>query len=832
MTTIEEIKMKLNCVKIAQMIGLNISRPGDRCKSFREGAGNATSLLINENSYHDFGSGEHGDSLQLYANAKDISIGSAIAELSRFLGIRQKKEFSVKFHSMQKLMNEVTTFYNKELLNNPKALTYLAERKINIEIIKELKLGWANNPYDYLKSKGFSAKMVSESGVDSFLERIMIPYIKNNNTMYFVGRSEATPRYKKLKRSDYNDNIIYELIKPKSKEIYITEGNFDAITVYQEGYSTVSPTSGKFSHSQKKYLYDLLRNKIVTIVLDYDSNSKTGQRNTMELAEELFLQGIDAKVVLLEDYIDDKTQSTDISDLYNKDKKNIQIIEKGEEYSKKIFKTIETLNELQEFIINYSRFFDAPNCALLMSYMINKKNNIHNHDVNFIKACFVEGKKPPSEEWLVRELAKKTECIFIDGLGWYEYRNGFWNEINVYEFRQKIAKLLGKYLKANLMKNIECLAEQEMLYVGEINKDEYLNLTNGMLDVNTRTLYPHAKEYYSTIRIPHTYKKNMISEKWLKAIGTILNNDKRKIDCLQEIFGYCLTKNTMLQKAFFFTGEGSNGKSFIINTLIKMLSKENVSSLELQDFDSRTERIKIANKLLNTATELKATKLTDMTEFKKIVTGDAITANYKYLNSIDFNPFCKLVFAMNEFPRINDLTHGFNRRIHFINFDVKFVDNPRDNSNERKAIKDFAMSDQDYTGILNWALDGLERIKNTKKLTETAENTNLKKRIKIKGNITIEFLQEWLEERHYFNSAKKDLLVQVTYKNFYNSYKDFCEENNYNRMSKHNFNRDVELILDSRMNRIKIRGDRGLEFRAITLMNLITVNSTQERKDL
>ena len=52
-------------------------------------------------------------------------------------------------------------------------------------------------------------------------------------------------------------------------------------------------------------------------------------------------------------------------------------------------------------------------------------------------------------------------------------------------------------------------------------------------------------------------------------------------------------------------------------------------------------------KLINLSSEVEGSHL-GSEYFKKIVTGDTINGAFLYRDSFDFNPFVKLVFAMNK----------------------------------------------------------------------------------------------------------------------------------------------------------------------------------------
>ena len=78
-------------------------------------------------------------------------------------------------------------------------------------------------------------------------------------------------------------------------------------------------------------------------------------------------------------------------------------------------------------------------------------------------------------------------------------------------------------------------------------------------------------------------------------------------DCrllLREIFGYCLTYDTSLQKFFLFEGVGANGKGVVLRILTILLGEANVSSLPLELFGASHGLESTLGKLANITSEL------------------------------------------------------------------------------------------------------------------------------------------------------------------------------------------------------------------------------------
>jgi putative DNA primase/helicase len=92
----------------------------------------------------------------------------------------------------------------------------------------------------------------------------------------------------------------------------------------------------------------------------------------------------------------------------------------------------------------------------------------------------------------------------------------------------------------------------------------------------------------------------------------------------------------------------------------------------------------------------------ELTLLNSIISGETVTVERKYHHPYEINPTVKLLWAMNDPPRISDPNNGIFRRVHIVR--VPALDD---------ADKDETLKDRiklEGPGILNWALDGLERL--------------------------------------------------------------------------------------------------------------------------
>ncbi|WP_223553877.1 DNA primase family protein [Lysinibacillus sphaericus] len=246
---------------------------------------------------------------------------------------------------------------------------------------------------------------------------------------------------------------------------------------------------------------------------------------------------------------------------------------------------------------------------------------------------------------------------------------------------------------------------REAVVVEEMNNEKnFINLSNGLLDLKRFELVPHSPKYLSTVQLPMAYNFYEQAPNFSLFIQAITLADKPLMRVLQEVVGYLISGETKAEKAFYFYGGGANGKSVLASVITKLVGKENVSSIPLADFGQRFGLEGLINKTINIAAENELSGQVLKTEnFKAIVSGDIINIELKFRPSISYKPHCKLVFLVNNLPDSKDVTSGYFRKLMIVPFRRTFKPKER-NIN----LLDELM--EELPGILNWALEGLRRL--------------------------------------------------------------------------------------------------------------------------
>jgi putative DNA primase/helicase len=229
-------------------------------------------------------------------------------------------------------------------------------------------------------------------------------------------------------------------------------------------------------------------------------------------------------------------------------------------------------------------------------------------------------------------------------------------------------------------------------------------LKNGVYDLSKSEFLKHSPDYLFTQQIPVYYDTNAKCGAISKFLCEILNpND---VILVLEIFGYCLYKKYCIHKAFMFLGEGSNGKSVLINLLKAFLGSENCASVALQDLDvNRFALASLYGKLANLFADLPPYALRSTSRFKLLTGEDLIGADKKFKEPFTYTNHAKLIFSANKLPETYDDTDAFFRRWIIINCPNKFEGSKAD-----KQLLQKLTTPTELSGLLNLALKALSEL--------------------------------------------------------------------------------------------------------------------------
>ncbi len=387
-----------------------------------------------------------------------------------------------------------------------------------------------------------------------------------------------------------------------------------------------------------------------------------------------------------------------------------------------------------------------------------------------------------SELDLALYLKKKHTLIFSEEGQFYRYLEGYYQKVSENSLVNVMTKEFG-CLKNNIINLIlRYIKAKSEVAVDVLNNDPYLNLKNGLFDIKTCVFTPHRSDVLSTIRLNVAYDPQADCPLWKESVKRIVQNQDN-IELIQEFFGLCMTQETY-DKALFITGEGSNGKSTLLDVLKGILGNDNTCEVQLEQLEKSHYVAQLHNKLLNISTEIgaKGTVCDDI--FKKVVAHDYIMGDHKFGHPFSFRPACKLIFAANSMPRTNDKSKAFYRRMLIVSLSNEFTDKDGKHKYYRTLL-------EERNGIFNWMIEGLKRLKNRGYFAIGEHMTQSIEDYRVENNPILGFVEErCVLETHAITT--KTLL--------FDAYKTFCIDCGFRFVNIRKFGKELKKGLPHQVN--------------------------------
>lgn len=270
--------------------------------------------------------------------------------------------------------------------------------------------------------------------------------------------------------------------------------------------------------------------------------------------------------------------------------------------------------------------------------------------------------------------------------------------------------------------SVETMAQaQRGIRTAELNAGNMLNLANGVLDLETFELLPHDPARPMTYVLPWGYDPDatcpLWREKYLPEVivdENTLRTDRDTIDLLQELVGYTLTTETKHEVMVWLSGEGGNGKTVFI-TVTQHLLGDLAGTVDFQTLGlpGNYDLADLPGKRFVFSTESQRGGQFAEGLLRRLVSGETLRTRAIYGSPFEYTPVAKIWWAMNDKPVIKDTSNATWRRLKLIPFNRTFTDKEKDVELTAKLLREMP-------GILNWAIEGLKRLRANGRFTPSA----------------------------------------------------------------------------------------------------------------
>lgn len=292
-----------------------------------------------------FGCGAGGDVFAFIMRHENLNFPEALRQLADRARITlpahsqsfKSAEATTQNEKLYEIYHEACQFYHSEYrhpVNGKKARDYFLKRHFDEAFAEAFKIGWAPEDwqrlYEYLLKKKFSEEIMLKSGLihkspkgrcyDAFRGRLLFP-IQNlqGKVVAFGGRILSAEKTEGPKYLNSPENPIFhkreelfglylakKAIDRDRPQIFVTEGYFDFLRLYQHGFKAAVATLGTSLTDQHVRMLKRFAEEAVVV---YDGD-KAGQAASLRGLEVFLEGGMNVKLVRMpegydpDDYLD------------------------------------------------------------------------------------------------------------------------------------------------------------------------------------------------------------------------------------------------------------------------------------------------------------------------------------------------------------------------------------------------------------------------------------------------------------------------------------------------------------------------------------------------
>lgn len=239
----------------------------------------------------------------------------------------------------------------------------------------------------------------------------------------------------------------------------------------------------------------------------------------------------------------------------------------------------------------------------------------------------------------------------------------------------------------------------------ELDCDPWLlNTSTGTIDLKTGKLNPHNKRDFITKVAGVGFDEDAKCPRFLEFLNQIFDGNQDLIQFVQRAGGYSLTGSVREDAFFFLHGEGSNGKTTLLNVFLHVLGdygKQAVPDLLMYSRQEKhlTRIASLFGSRLTVCSEVAEGQRFNEPLVNSLTGGNLRTARRMREDQWTYAPTDKIWLDANHKPTIKSTGYAIWRRIKLIPFTIVIPDEKQDKDLEDKLKKE-------GPGILNWLIWG------------------------------------------------------------------------------------------------------------------------------
>lgn len=496
---------------------------------------------------------------------------------------------------------------------------------------------------------------------------------------------------------------------------------------------------------------------------------KLGSRNSYAICK---FNGTEREIIYRTDTLDE------IPNCFIPLKNDIDFVnmENGDGRNQTLYNHILTLQSLGLSKDDIRKVLQIANDFVFEEPLSTSELEIIGRDEAFREDSFFEGAVFAFDKFS-RFLISECHIIKLNGQ-LYVYKDGVYVQGNTF-IEAAMIKYIPRLTKSRRTEILEYIT-LVMTDEAEPAPSNLIAFKNGIYDIVKDEMLPFDPKHIITNKINFDYNPNAKSELVKNTMRKISCNNDEIIMLLYEVAGYCLFRKSELGKSFILSGKGANGKSTYLDMIRTMLGFENVASLDLSELCSEFKNSTIVGKLANIGDDISGDFIPDVSVFKKLCTGEALTFNEKFKQPYQASSYAKLLFSANSVPRMGKTkdSYAIKRRVVIVPFKARFT---KDDPDYSPFIKYELREAANIEYFIKMAVEGLKCVLENNEFTTCEVIEKEMETYEIENNSVLSFID---------NGDVK--IENESVGEIYLSYSVYCRESNLQAMSKIAFSKEIQ----------------------------------------
>ncbi|MBZ9907777.1 phage/plasmid primase, P4 family [Mesorhizobium sp. BR115XR7A] len=351
---------------------------------------------------------------------------------------------------------------------------------------------------------------------------------------------------------------------------------------------------------------------------------------------------------------------------------------------------------------------------------------------------------------------------------------------NLNSQRASTASLIGQV--EALLKAQVATHEDKLRFTAE--PPPVINCLNGEVWLGkngTHGLRPHTATSYLRHHLPAEYQPGAKCPEFDAALAEIFSkaaDPAAMVSFWHELAGYVVQPSRPIPLIVICRGDGRNGKTSLVDTLMRLVGQNQVAAMRVQDINqSRFSMGALLGKLLFVDDDVRmGTRLPDG-DLKRISEEKLISTERKFGETYSFIVRTVPMLLCNNPPSLADLSEGMQRRLLVIPFDRTFSEKEID----RGLFKRIWATEM--SGILNAALAGWARLQQRDLRFDPPKDIGQAKRL-------------WMQSANPVPAFLAEMCVrsgQCQTRMLYAAFQDWSRERGYTlTQQQHSFKKSLE----------------------------------------